>query len=143
MSYCTQEDLVDRFGTARLVQLTDRTNKPATTINPTMVAKHITDASSMIDGYIGKRVQLPLAIVPPMLTKVAVDLAWYYLLGDAAGEKDPATLAYRDAIRWLQDVAKGLIVIGDEGDGVAPAGGGEVKLSGPQRIFDRETLAGL
>lgn len=144
MTYCTQQDLIDRFGQLKLVQLTDRENKPATTINETTVAKHIDDAVSTIDSYIAKRVALPLATVPPVLTKVAVDLSWYFLLGASVGKDDPAAAAYRDAIRWLENVAKGLVIIGDvEGETPAPAGGGQIQTSAPNRIFSRDKLAGL
>lgn len=143
MTYCTQQDLVDRFGTLRLAQLTDRVNKPASVIDAVVIGKHIADASSMIDGYLAKRYSLPLASVPSALTKIGVDLAWYYLLGDGAGKDDPASVAYRDAMRWLENVAKGLIVIESAGEIPSPAGGGQIKTSAPDRVFTRDSLAGL
>lgn len=143
MTYCTQQDLVDRFGELRLIQLTDRVNKPATTIDATTVSRHIGDASSMIDSYLTKRFRLPLPEVPAVLTKFAVDLAWYYLLGDSVGKDDAAAVAYRDARAWLQDVSKGLVSIEGAVEGLAPAGGGQIQTSAPDRVFTREDLGGF
>jgi phage gp36-like protein len=141
MTYCTLQDLIDRFGEQRLVQLTDKINKPATTIDAVTVAKHIGDAVSMINSYVAKRYAVPLTFVPEALTKVAVDLAWYYLRGDAVEKDDPAAIAFRDAIKWLENVSKGLIIIeGADGVALPSAGGGQVKTSPPNRVFTRTSL---
>lgn len=144
MTYCTQQDLIDRHSELKLAQLTDVVNKPASTVNVVTVAKHIGDAASTIDSYIAKRVSLPMATVPAVLTKVAVDLSWYFILGNRAQKDDQETAAYKEAIRWLENVSKGLVVIGgDDGAEVAPAGGGQVKTSKPNRVFTRDRLAGF
>lgn len=143
MAYCTQQDLVDRFGAGRLIQLTDRTNTPATTIDGTVVAKHIGDATSLIDSYVGKRYALPLGNVPAVLTKVAVDLAWYFLLGPSASKDGPEAMARAEAVRWLEAVSKGLAVIDDAGLKPAQAGGGQIKIAAPARVMSRDSLRGL
>ena len=108
-----------------------------------MVDRNIADATSIIDGYLAKAYALPLQSVPPALTKVAVDLTIYFLHG-ATAEKDGAVArAYRDAMGWLQDVAKGLIVLEDAGTPVPPAGGGQVRVEAPERVFSRDSLEGL
>ncbi len=138
--YATQQDLIDRFGQTELVQLTDRTNRPATTIDETVVGRALSDADELIDGYVAKLYALPLSSVPPRLTKIACDIARYYLHGKAAEKDDPVWRAYNDAITWLKDVAKGLVVL--EADGVAPeqSGGGEVQITTPDRVFTRDSL---
>ena len=138
--YATQQDLIDRFGETELVQLTDRTNRPATTIDDTVVERHLSDADELIDGYVGKLYSLPLSSVPDRLTKVACDIARYYLHGKAVEKDDPVWRAYNDAVAWLKDVAKGLVVL--EADGIAPdqAGDGEVQISTPNRVFTRDSL---
>ena len=143
MTYVTKQDLIDRFGQAELIQLTDRTNRPATTVNDTTVTGHITDAESIIDGYLAKVYALPLATVPPALTKVAADLARYFLHGKAAEKDSPVTQAYRDAIRWLENVSKGLIVIEDAGAIPSQAGSGRIQVSAPDRVFTRDSMKGL
>ncbi|TIX53018.1 MAG: DUF1320 domain-containing protein, partial [Mesorhizobium sp.] len=87
MTYAVRQDLVDRFGATELMQLTDRTNVPPSMIDDVVVGRALADADGVIDGYIGKQFKLPLSVVPPVLVKVASDLARYYLHGEAA-DKD-------------------------------------------------------
>ena len=61
MIYAESADLVARFGQQEMVQLTDLTNYPASTIDAARVATAIDDASALIDGYVGQVYQLPLA----------------------------------------------------------------------------------
>ncbi|WP_249123766.1 gp436 family protein [Pseudomonas aeruginosa] len=76
MSYCTQADLVEQYGEASIRQLSDRVNKPATTIDPAVVAQAIADADAEIDLHLHARYQLPLAQVPVVLKRVACVLAF-------------------------------------------------------------------
>jgi len=140
VNYVTQQDLIDRFGEPELVQLTDRTNRPATTIDATTVARHIADAESMIDGYLGKVYALPLATVPPVLVKIAADLARYFLHGPSAEKDGAVERAYRDARAWLNDVAGGAVVIENAGVIPSQAGGGRIQTSAPDRVFTRDSM---
>jgi phage gp36-like protein len=142
MTYCTVQDLIDRVGTPRLAQRTDRINKPATTVDTSLVEKHISDAASLIDGYLAKKVSLPLSPVPAVLTKIALDLSWYYILGDAVAKDSPEASAYKDAIRWLQDVAKGLVVLEVAGVEAPSAGDGQIRVKAPSRVFSRDSMGG-
>ncbi|MFH1796270.1 MAG: DUF1320 domain-containing protein [Pseudomonadota bacterium] len=143
MTYAVKQDLVDRFGEKELRQLTDRTNVPPTTIDDTVVGRALADADGLIDGYIGKKYSLPLAEVPPMLTKVAADLARYYLHGKAADKDSPVTAAFNQAVAWLRDVSKGLVELGNGAIEPEAAGGGSVKTSRPNRVFTRDTMGGF
>lgn len=144
MTYCTQQDLVDRYGETKLVQLTDKTNRPQTTIDATVVARALTDASSLINSFLGKKYQLPLTVdAPDVLVTYACQIAWFLLHGDSAGKDHPARMAYDDAKRWLERVANGLVIIEGAGEVVAPAGGGQIKTKGPERVFTRDRLGGL
>lgn len=140
MTYATQQDLIDRFGNTELVQLTDKVNRPATTIDPTPVARALTDAAALIDGYLGKLYRLPLSAVPPVLTKNACDIARYYLHGKAAEKDGHVAIAYGEATGWLRDVSKGLVTLDVEGVAPAQSGGGSVKASAPGRVFTRDSL---
>jgi phage gp36-like protein len=140
MAYATLQDLIDRFGRTELVQLTDRTNKPASTIDESVVARALADAEAEINGYVAKRYQLPLVTVPDALTKKACDIARYYLHGKAADKDSQVYLAYKAAIAWLQDVARGLVII--EAAGIAPdaVGGGAIRANPSGRVFTRQSL---
>lgn len=140
MPYAAQQDLIDRFGSAELVQLTDKVNRPASTIDATPIDRALTDAAALIDGYVAKLYRLPLAVVPPVLTKNACDIARYYLHGKAAEKDDPVSRAYAEAIGWLKDVSKGVVTLEAEGVAAPQAGGGSVKASAPGRVFTRDSL---
>ncbi|CDX19710.1 conserved hypothetical protein [Mesorhizobium sp. ORS 3359] len=143
MTYAVSQDLVDRFGSTELEQLTDRTNVPPSTIDAVVVGRALADADGVIDGYIGKQYALPLSVVPPVLVKVAADLARYFLHGEAAAKDSKVTRDYDDAIDWLKDVAKGLVAIDDGGQVPDQAGGGAIRANPSTRVFRRDTLKGL
>lgn len=143
MTYAVKQDLVDRFGSTELTQLTDRTNIPPTTIDDVVVGRALGDADGVIDGYIAKQYGLPLSVVPPVLEKVASDLARYFLHGEAADKDSIVTRNYNAAIAWLKDVSKGLVAIDDGGALPEQAGGGAIKTSAPNRVFTRDSLKGF
>ncbi|ESY41915.1 hypothetical protein X747_14850 [Mesorhizobium sp. LNJC384A00] len=143
MSYAVKQDLVDRFGATELIQLTDRTNVPPTTIDDIVVGRALADADGVIDGYISKKYGLPLSVVPSVLVKVAADVARYFLHGEAADKDSIVTRNYNNAIAWLKDVAKGLVAIDDGGEIPEQAGRGAIKTSEPNRVFTRHSLRGM
>lgn len=143
MTYAVQQDLIDRFGATELIQLTDRTNMPPSTIDGVVVGRALADADGVIDGYIGKQFDLPLSVVPPVLTKVAADLARYYLHGEAADKDSIVSRNFATALSWLKDVSKGLVSIDDQGETPEQAGGGAIRANPSTRVFRRDTLKGL
>lgn len=140
MTYSTKQDLIDRFGEKELRELTDRVNRPPTTIDDVVVGRALDDAEALANGYLAKLYAMPLSVVPPVLTKVCADIARYYLHGKAADKDSPVARAYAEGVSWLKDVAKGLVTI--EADGIAPAqaGGGSVKANPSSRVFTRDSL---
>lgn len=140
MTYATKQDLLDRFGETELMQLTDKVNRPASTIDDVPVTRALDDAAALIDGYIGKVYRLPLSGLPPVLTKNACDIARYFLHGKAADKDGPVERAYKDAVAWLKDVSKGVVTLDVEGIAPAQAGGGSVKASAPGRVFTRDSM---
>ena len=149
--YVSEQNLIDRFGESELAQLTDTVNRPASTVDAARVAAAIRDASALIDSYIVARTPLPLNTIPPVLTRVAGDIARYYLHGSRADGDHPATMRYRDALSWLKDVAKGTVQLESGGpDGGAsgrPDGDPEPSQGGAnhkgRRVFTDESLRGF
>lgn len=142
MTYATQQDLIDRFGEKELKQLTDRANVPPTTIDDTIVGRALSDATELADSYLGKLYVLPLSTVPPALVKACADIARYYLHGKAA--KDTILEdAFKQALAWLEKVAKGLVTIPAEGVMPAEAGGGSIRAKPNDRVFTRDSLRGM
>ena len=136
MTYATQQDLVDRFGTPELAQLTDPVS--GTTINATTVARALGDADAEIDGRLAPRYQLPLASTPLVLVRVAADLARYFLW-DARATEQVRNRA-QEARRLLDQIAAGDVVLG--GATVLAAGPAAVAVvaSSPTRTFSSDLL---
>lgn len=143
MAYATRQDLIDRFGATEIIQRTDRSNRPATTIDDTVVARALADAQALVDGYIGKVYELPLATVPPVLTKVCCDLARLNLWAGAADKDGPVSRAADAAVAWAKDVARGLVRLDVAGITPPQASGGGVKVAGAPKIFSSDSLRGL
>jgi phage gp36-like protein len=140
MTYAVKQDLIDRFGSDELVQLTDRVTVPPTTINDTVVGKALTDADELINGYLaGAEIALPLASVPDLVKSLACQIARYFLHAQAPTET--VRQNYQDALKSLRDIADGRIAL--QVGGEQAAAGTDVQVSTPgDRIFTRETLEG-
>lgn len=138
MAYATKQDLVDRFGYEELTQLTDR----LTSGHPddTIIALAIADASAEIDSYLVGRYNLPLTTVPSALSRIASDIARYYLYDDRMTEQ--VAKRYDTAIQFLRAVGKGELDLGAAGPGsqVVPASDGP-QYAAPSRVFTDDSLA--
>lgn len=143
MAYATQQDLVDRYGSAELMQLTDRTNRPVAAIDVAVVGGALADASALIDGYLAKVYELPLASVPPILTRMCADIARAYLWGSAADPDGAVAKARQDAIAWLRDVSRGLVQLEVGGTTSPEMGSGNVRFTGNTAVFSHSSLKGL
>jgi phage gp36-like protein len=107
MTYCTQDNLVDRFGETEIIQLTDRTRAGA--MDSTVVALAISDAAARIDAKLRTRYTLPFSTTPAELEPIACDITRFFLWGEGAPEivKDRFTAAMRE----LTDYATGRNVL--------------------------------
>lgn len=136
MTYALQADLVDRFGSTEIAQLTDRIN--GTVIDATVLGRALADADAEIDSYLAARYSLPLASAPVALVRVAADIARYRLFDDRV--TDAVRARYQDAVTYLKQISLGNVVI----DGAAPltpaATANPVKSSAPDKIFNDDLL---
>jgi phage gp36-like protein len=107
MSYATQQDLVDRFGSAELAGLTDPV--AGSTINATTVTRALTDADAEIDTRLSARYDTPLATVPAVIVRLAADLARYFLWDVRATEQ--VRNRYKDAVALLDKISKGDVMV--------------------------------
>ncbi len=138
MTYCTQADMVTRFGEEELAQLTDH-NWEDGRIDDTVVARAIADAAGEIDARLAKRYPLPLASVPAFLTRAACDIARYYLYQDRVTEI--VQERYRNAIKLLDGIAAGQTALGLEST-QAPQDG-PAEITSRDRLFDRGSMGNL
>jgi phage gp36-like protein len=136
MPYATQADLEDRFGADELTQLTDRVG--AGVPDASIVARALADADAEINGYLASRYALPLATVPPVLVRIACDIARYRLWEDRASEE--VRRRYEDARRMLESIAKGQVSLGLPAANAAPALA-EARL-GNARVMTRDGTGG-
>ncbi len=137
MSYAAIADLVERYGNAELMQLTDRAIPPAGVYDSGVVQQALNDANGVIDSYLAAQVTVPLATVPPIVNLQACKIARFYLWKDRRSEA--VTADYSDALAWLKQVAQGLIPIGDS---APPTVSNLPTQTSDCRIFTREKLKG-
>lgn len=133
VAYATKIDMTDEFGADELAQLTDRSGGGA--IDDTVLGQALDSATEEIDSYLAAKYSLPLDTVPAALVPKCADIARYRLYKDAP--PDVVTERYKAAIRWLENVAKGIIALPVD---PAPASHDLPQFTDPDRIFTRDTL---
>ena len=129
--YATQQDLIDRFGATAVTQLADHDGDG--TIDAAVVDRALSDAADAVDSYVVKRYELPFATVP------AAAIAFYFLFKDSPTEA--ARDGYKEAIKFLGDLASGRAELDVAGTPAPPTGAGVVHKA-PERIFTDKTLDG-
>lgn len=136
MTYATQQNMVDRFGSDELIQLTDRGNLGV--IDATVLGQALADANTEIDSYLASVCTLPLVTVPPRLIKIASDIARYELYGARCTEQ--VRQRYMDAIAFLKLVVSGAASLGLDplSQPVAQVGG--VGMTAKAPVFNGDSL---
>lgn len=134
MSYCTEQDMIGRFGELEMIQLSDV--EGAGVIDSDRIAEAIGDAGAIIDTRIGSRYALPLASVPPVLTRIACDLARYYLYDDEVPE--PVARRREDALAFLEAVAAGDLSLGIDASGAQPESTAVATIQSGGNVFNRK-----
>ena len=161
--YATVADLIDRFGEAEMIGLTDPDN---TAVQSARAQRKLDDAHALANGYVGMAYRLPLAgcakpapqpgnpqaveyVAPPLLTRLVCDIARYYLYDDKC--TDEVLKRYEQAKQELLHISQGKATLACPWGGVAgeplsadpQAGGCEVGYSFPARQMTDETLRGF
>lgn len=143
MPYATLQDLIDRYGEAELIQLTDLTHVPQTTVDGARVARALVDATALIDTHVARVASLPLAIVPGLLTRICADVARYYLHAGGTSKDGVVAVAYRDGLAQLQAIANGDMRLAELEPTSGAGAEGLVQLTEVTRVFDRASLRGM
>ena len=132
MAYCTETDLLQMIPQGELVELTAESGEDP---DHTVTAEAINQAGGEIDAYLGVRYALPLAVNPPQLKSLAVDLAIYHLYSRRSVAPQVRRQKYEAAVAFLKQVAAGQALV----EGLA--GEPQVKeFSGASRVFGRDDL---
>ncbi|MGU4182204.1 gp436 family protein [Pseudomonas aeruginosa] len=116
MSYCTLADLIEQYSEQKIREVSDRVNKPATTIDTVIVDRAIADADSEIDLHLHGRYQLPLASVPTALKRIACGLA-YANLHIVLKEENPVYKTAEHLRKLLSGIANGKLSLALDADG--------------------------
>lgn len=105
----------------------------------------IEDADGEIDGYLASKHPVPLVNTPKIINKLSKDIALYNIfsrIGIDESERESNYLTrYKAAVRYLENVAKGITNLGIE-EPVKRAGRG-FSMSSSSRLFSRKSLRGM
>lgn len=106
------------------------------------IVQAILEADGLIDGYLGKRYTLPLPSPPGILVTWARAIARYKLHQDRISneQSDPIARDYRDALKFLREVAKGDFSLGLEDPESQALGEGEIRIDAGKKVFGRDHL---
>ena len=137
MDYCTIEDIETHVSTSTLIQLTSDYEQDE--IDRVVAEEAIIYSSTLIDGYLRGRYNLPLDTRFPLLRMVAIDLSIYRLYSRRMRDDMPEVIEanYKNAIKILQDIQKGTISLETDTDTNLPLASGDYKTnkSYRDRIF--------
>lgn len=138
--YATAVDIVDRYGKFLLVQLAEideAANCALGECDTTKVLQASADTRAEIDTYLAGRYVLPLAVVPPVLKRLAVDIMVYRLGSTADVATEEQRKRYDDALRLLLQISKGQVSLGLPLHQTPTSSNGVVFVKGPARKFGR------
>lgn len=143
MAYSTIDDIKKLIPEASVIQLTDDEGNDQ--VNQARVDEAIASADAEIDSYCGGRYAVPFTTAPDIIKKISVDIAIYNLYSRRV-EVIPETRAerYRNAIRQLEGIAKGLISIGMTPEPESPnAAQVFINRTEDDRVFTKDSLSGF
>lgn len=143
--YATVEQLIARFEAADDPELSQLTGGGSGLLDEARLATALEEASGQMDLYIGTRNALPLGAVAAAhaqeLARICCDIARYRLWSDAASEE--VRRRYEDAVRILEQIAKGTLVLAfTDGTGGGAVGTAQVTTPTPA-VFGRGSTGGL
>ncbi len=142
-NYATRADVVVAAGgLARLLQIADFDNDGLEDTG--LVDGAIDEAEGLIDSYLRKKREVPLAAAPQVIVRMAANMAVYVLKArrDAVTEND--RLLEEDRIKWLENFAKGLVTLGvDPAPASSPHNQPRVSDKRSSRDESRENLKGF
>lgn len=104
--------MVDRFGQVELIRLTTPADQDMDTVQADPVLRALDEASALIDGYLRRRYQVPLDLVPAEVKRATCFLARYDLSqGENKEPSEQVVSARKETISWLTQVSKGEVLL--------------------------------
>lgn len=136
MPYATQQDIIDRYSNDALLIIADRDDDGI--VDSPIVNQAIDDATAEIDTYMAAKYDLPLAIIPDVLTRLCVDIVVYRLSADADMATEERRKRYEDAVKLLVRISEGKVSLGLEEPPVTTNGAASVTSN--DRRFKRNSM---
>ncbi len=139
--YCTLDDIKKQVQETTLIEITD--DSLSGQINTDVVDETILYADTLIDGYLRGRYTLPLQTVPEIIRVIAIDLSIYRLYSRRFHTDMPDSIndKYKNSIKLLEQIQKGVVSLGIETVGTPPKlGEYRVNTTLKNRIFTKELL---
>ena len=142
MFYCTAEDIEIQIGKEPLIQLTND-NCEQDTIDTVVCEEAILYSSTLIDGYLRGRYNLPLNTQFPLLRVVAMDLSIYRLYSRRIMTEIPEVVcdAYKNAIKTLENLQKGIITLETQDNQTLQNGEYRTNKTELDRLFNKGRLS--
>jgi len=128
MTYCDIGDLIEQYGGEMIARLTDKANKPASTIDPIIAGRAISDACAEIDLYLHSRYKLPLTDTPSIIKRLACTLAFANLHAEEKNDH-PAHERAKEARSTLRNIANSSLSIGLSEKGEAIEGSDTIQFA--------------
>ena len=140
--YCTAEDLEIQLGKEPLIQLTND-NCEQNFIDAVVCEEAILYSSTLIDGYLRGRYNLPLNTQFPLLRVVAMDLSTYRLYSRRIMTEIPEVVcdAYKNAIKTLENLQKGIITLETQDNQTLQNGEYRSNKTELDRLFNKGRLS--
>lgn len=110
----------------------------------TRIDDAVTRASDLIDGYLVRRYELPLALpVPGLVMEWCRQISRYYLHQHRLSDEktDPVARDYRDALKFLQQLVEGKFFLGFNDPVATDSGDVAVEFESDSSVFSRSELS--
>lgn len=114
--YCSPSDIEKYVSTPTFIQLTNDEGTEEADIS--VAEEAIVYSSTLIDGYLRGRYNLPLDTHFPLLKILCIDISVHRLYSRRVRDDMPEVIenAYNKAIQTLRDIQKGIITLQAEND---------------------------
>lgn len=133
MPYASYSSLVKQYGEDEIINSADRDRDGVADVD--VVDQALDDADGIINSRIGVVYKLPLQIVPPVLVAYAGDIALYKMSGATDTYTEEKRQRYEDALKWLDQLAKGLAVLDGQPDPETKTSG-SIRFTAESRAFN-------
>lgn len=143
--YCTIDDLRSQSSNEVLIRCTD--DEGTGEIDQAIIDEKINDAQMEIDSYCRAQYPVPFDPVPGLIRKLTVDITLYNLISRRGLDEDSPDVIlvkrYRDAVKLLENLAKGIVTIGPVAVGAPSPMPQQASIVSSPRRFSRGSMEGF